>query len=642
MLKRNTFLLAVVLFFLGAATAVLFPPNRPETTLYSYSAPATAVSGERTKWHPITIDFTGPFAHETDDAPNPFLDYRLQVTFTGPQGQVYHVPGFFAGDGQGNGSGDIWRVIFAADHAGLWQYTAAFHTGANIAVDLDMNNGAPHSFHGASGDFQIHDPMCPQPGFLAHGRLEYVHNHYLKFADGDYWIKGGLDSPENFLAYAGFDNTFSQGGILPDFIHYYEPHIADWQPGDPYFVSEDTGYDSRGIIGALNYISSQGLNSIYFLPMNLGGDGQDVYPFIAPENSHYNKTHYDISKLHQWNMVLAHAQNKGIALHIVLAETELANRTWLDGGELGVERKLYYRELIARFGYLLAIKWNLSEENDYSVHHLHQFAAYIRALDWNKHQLAVHTHLNDFSYYLALLGDQKFTNTSIQYTTDLADSLVESWRNQSAQTGHPWVVDMDENSYALTSSNEDNLRIQLLYPIYFSGGNIEWYLGYYPLPLGGDVNLEDFRYRDKMWRHTRYAREFMSANLPFWEMEPQDFLLTGENVSRGIGQVFAKQGEVYALYLPTADGHGRLNLTGYPGVFTLRWFNPRLGLFMGEPRLVAGGGSVDIGSPPEQVNEDWVVLVQQGAGRGRYQPLVGENLSFLPVVVRACPGGIIP
>ncbi|HUM71197.1 MAG TPA: DUF5060 domain-containing protein, partial [Chloroflexota bacterium] len=255
MLKRNTFLLIVILFCLGGGTAVLFPTNRPEAILYSYGAPETAVSGELTKWHPLTIDFTGPFAHETDDAPNPFLDYRLQVTFTGPQGQVYHVPGFFAGNGQGYGSGNIWRVIFAPDSAGNWQYTVAFHSGANIAVDLDMNNGTPHSFHGASGAFHIHDPICPQPGLLAHGRLQYVGSHYLKFADGDYWIKGGIDSPENFLAYAGFDNTVSQGGPLPDFLHYYEPHRADWRPGDPNFVSEDTGYDAKGIIGALNYMS---------------------------------------------------------------------------------------------------------------------------------------------------------------------------------------------------------------------------------------------------------------------------------------------------------------------------------------------------------------------------------------------------
>jgi len=57
--------------------------------------------------------------------------------------------------------------------------------------------------------------------------------------------------------------------------------------------------------------------------------------------------HYDISKLGQWEQVFAHAQRSGIHLHFVLNESEEANKRELDNGELGVERMLYYRELIA-------------------------------------------------------------------------------------------------------------------------------------------------------------------------------------------------------------------------------------------------------------------------------------------------------
>ena len=35
----------------------------------------------------------------------------------------------------------------------------------------------------------------------------------------------------------------------------------------------------------------------------------------------------------------------------------------LDLGALGPERKLYFREIIARFGYELALNWNVGEEN---------------------------------------------------------------------------------------------------------------------------------------------------------------------------------------------------------------------------------------------------------------------------------------
>ena len=39
----------------------------------------------------------------------------------------------------------------------------------------------------------------------------------------------------------------------------------------------------------------------------------------------------------------------------------------LDGGNLGIQRKLYCRELIARFGHNLALNWNLGEENTQST-----------------------------------------------------------------------------------------------------------------------------------------------------------------------------------------------------------------------------------------------------------------------------------
>ena len=39
------------------------------------------VSGEMKMWHKVTLDLSGPYAHESDNAPNPFTDYRMSVTF---------------------------------------------------------------------------------------------------------------------------------------------------------------------------------------------------------------------------------------------------------------------------------------------------------------------------------------------------------------------------------------------------------------------------------------------------------------------------------------------------------------------------------------------------------------------------------
>ena len=373
--------------------------------------------------------------------------------------------------------------------------------------------------------------------------------------------------------------------------------------------------------------------------MNLGGDGQETYPFVGAANTDYDKTHYDISKLNQWNIVFEHAQRQGIALHVVLAETEIGNEQWLDNGELGVQRMLYYREMIARFGYILGLKWNLSEENDYSLAHLQAFADYIQALDWAGHPITAHTHLDDQTYYSHMLGDGRFSATAFQYNTSLSSYLVENWRTYSANAGRPWVIDMDENFDNLTSSNEQFLRKTVLYPIYFSGGNVEWYLGYHSLPLGGDMRLEDFRTRKQMWDYTWHARRFMLENLPFWQMIPQDHLLDGETLEWAEGQVFVLPGQVYAVYLPTADGSGILDMSQASGPFLKRWFDPRTGEFIGSASQVQAGGQLPLGSPPAVGGEDWVVLLQamsQISGPSFYG--VGENDTYLPIILSpACP-----
>lgn len=607
--------------------------------------PSSVITGTLVKWHPVTVSFNGgPYANETDDAPNPFLDYRLQVTFTGPGGQVYEVPGFFAGDGQGHGSGNVWQVRFSPDQAGTWRYVASFRYGSEVAVDLNPAAGTSAGyFDGLSGTFTIAPLDCQASGFLKWGRLEYTGEHYLKFRDGGYWIKGGTNSPENFLAYKGFDNTQSHGGPLPYFLHEYAPHVFYWQSGDPYFVSADTGYDSRGIIGALNYLALHHVNSIYLLVMNLGGDGQDTYPFIGAARTRYDKTHYDISKLHQWNIVFEHAQRKGIALHIVLAETEIENEQWLDDGALGVERKLFFRELIARFSYLLALKWNLSEENDYQPPLLFEFANMIQALDWANHPIAVHTKYNrPDHYYYYFLGDSRFTATSIQYAIEPANAFVETWRAYSAAAGRPWILDMDENAVPLTHENAIDLSRQILYPVYFSGGNLEWYQGSYDLPLGGDLNLEDFSTREQMWWFTWNARRFMHEHLPFWEMQPADDLLTGEAEAYGPGHVFMKPGSVYAVHLPVGTPSGSLDLHDAPGPFLMNWYNPRQGTFHDHTFVVNGGGLLSLGMPPDRPFEDWVVLLTRPTAN-RVFGLNGMNTSYLPLVahnvLESCPPG---
>ena len=596
------------------------------TSIVSHAA---TVTGQLEKWYPVNMDFVGPLLDEADDSPNPFLDFRLNVTFTSPSGSRVVVPGFFAGNGEGGGRGNIWRARFSPDEVGQWSYSASLKNAGEIAVSLDEDAGSSVQLEGATGRFNISAVSGAAPEFVQNGRLEYVGEHYLKFRDGPYWIKGGTDSPENILGFAGIDNTVDQGGNDIDFLHEYSEHRSDWTNGDPLFTSSTSGVDSRGIIGALNYLGAQGVNSIYFLPMNLGGDGQDTYPFVDAANTRHNKTHYDISKLHQWDMILNHAQNSGIALNIVLSETEDANERWLDNGELGVERKLFFRELIARFGYLLAVKWNLGEENDFPLVELQKHADFIQALDWSNKPIAVHTHINQFFRYGELVGDSRFSATSIQYDPEFAGQFVEQWRTNSDSTGRPWVLDMDENTNGLGSEGVDQRRKEILYDVFFSGGNIEWYFGSQPLPLGGDTTAENFRLREDMWQQMRYAREMMQRELPFWRMAPADNLVSGDSGDYGGAEVFALSGEVYAVYLPRTNGTETIDISAADSLFKQRWFNPRTGAMTEGRDNVASSGSLSLGTPPSELGEDWVTLITTADSNG--------SVTTVPVVENEAP-----
>lgn len=590
------------------------PMNRAMALLVNSMGIAKAASAEEEvvestlaafwKGYPITVNFSGPEMNASDSAPNPFLDYRLTVTFTSPSGNSYVVPGYFDGDGEGGLRGGVWRARFSPDETGVWTHEASFRRGKEVAIDLDPAAGEGTAFDGETGSFSIAPAPEDAPDFYRWGRLEYAGGHYLKFRDGGYWLKGGTDSPEDFLGYAGFVNT--EPGKFGG--HKFENHGQDWREGDP-----DWG-DGKGknIIGALNYLAEKEVNSIYVLTMNIGGDGKNVHPFLGPLNLNGNpdndNLHFDLKKLAQWDVVFEHAQRRGLMLHFVLNEAEERNKRELDDTELGVERKLYYRELVARFGHHPALQWNLCEEYNLKVNfgpeRIKAFAQYLQDVDPYDHPITVHHSSTLDKTWTPFLGDPRFTVGSFQVNEV---ELVETWRAKSVAAGQPLVIGMDEYFPDTTSpENTDRHRREYLWPIYFSGGNVEFI-------LSDLLRTDDFRKWDPLWTYTAIARKFMET-LPFWEMEPADGLLSGSSEYQGTnnllpGQVFAKAGEIYAVYLPLAEATGMLDLRGVDGDFVKRWFNPRKGAFSGDPETITGGDAVSLGRVPQDPESDWVVLL---------------------------------
>ena len=483
-------------------------------------------------------------------------------------------------------------------------------------MSLDTEAGKPAGFDGCRGSFRIEDRDDSAPGFLKWGRLAYAGNHYLKFRDGPYWIKGGTDSPEDLLAYEGFANTRSGSRFK---VKTYSNHVQDWRAGDPDW---DNG-QGRGIIGALNYLAAQHVNLIYFLPMNIGGDGRNVWPFSGPINPDGDEAndnvHYDIRKLHQWEIAFGHAQKKGIVLHFVFNEAEEKNKLEL-GAELTTERKLFYREMVARFGHHNAILWNLCEEYnigglDLRPQNVKAFAGYLRELDPYDHPITVHHAGDPVKVWSPFLGDARFSITSLQIGNRDIEPVIETFRRLSRAAGCPLPVAIDEFTVTthdkpwLPEYDAEALRREKLWPAYLSGGQVEFILSEL-------LDTQDFRKYEDLWRYTWQARRFLEENLPFWEMEPADDLLEGESVFQGRtsshdGQVFAKAGTCYALYFPAAEETGTLDLTDAPGRLVQQWYNPRTGQFAGSREIVAGGGKVRIGPPPEDREKDWTLLLKR-------------------------------
>jgi hypothetical protein len=203
------------------------------------------------------------------------------------------------------------------------------------------------------------------------------------------------------------------------------------------------------------------------------------------------------------------------------------------------------------------------------------------------------------------LGDRLFPVTSFQ--TRKTD-IVDFWFKESHSAGFPQVVGMDESFPDKASTeNADRHRREYIWPIYLSGGQFESILDEL-------TRTEDFRKYEQHWKYIWYARKFMEQNLPFWEMRPMDELLTDESQYSGEanvsgGQVFAKKGEVYAIYLPNAEETGILDLSGVSGIFVQRWYNPRTGEFEKSSREIKGGQPIALGSPPGKASEDWAVLM---------------------------------
>lgn len=611
----------IVHIFILTASLIIFGCRQTEEIL---------VIGELKKWHSVTLLINGPASGEMDND-NPFLNYRLDVTFTHGD-QTFVVPGFYAADGNAAetsaDSGNKWMTRFTPNRTGEWHYNISFKKGENIAVAESAVHGSKaYRTDGKTGTFTIADNNKTGIDNRAKGMLQYVGEPYLKYAEtGEYFIKVGVDAPENLLGYEDFDASTN----VFDLRKSWSFHERDFEEDARPFLWQ--GEKGKNLLGAINYLASEELNVFSFLTFNVDGDDRNIIPHllkVPPEDyeayanvkknvgawdSLFHKTRFDVSKLEQWERIFQFAETRGMFLHFKTHETETDHL--MDKGVFGVEGKLYYRELIARFGHHLSLNWNLGEENDQPIEEVIKVANYVHNLDPYKHHLVIHTFPNRDDRYQHFIGDQSpLSGASLQLRDpefkDVHDRVLK-WRYKSDSTGRRWALAVDEPGkadIALLPDDEDPehdlARQNALWGTLMAGGfGVEWYFGYQS--PHSDLTCQDFRSRDLFWDQNRHARRLFERHIPFWEMESADALTTDD-----LSYCFAKKDHVYLVFLPMGVETTSVDLGNSGNELTLQWYNPRDGgdLQTGSVDKVTANGIVELGFPPSEKEKDWVALI---------------------------------
>ncbi len=476
----------------------------------------------------------------------------VDVTFTAPGGKTYKVPGFYDGDGAGGPDGSVWKVRFSADEVGAWRYAS---------------RSAEPLLDGRAGSFTVEPPAATAPLFYRWGRLERVGTaadkvRYLKFRDGPHWLKAGCDDPENFL------------GKLKNF---------------------DTPAKRRA---AIDYLAGKGINSFYVLTHNVAGDDSDVWPWIGSDVKEAKANggkdaRFDVAKLGQWRSLFEHMQERGVVPYLVLEDDSAWN---------GLDRARYYREIVARFGDLPALLFNFAEEHN-ETHTLAAALEWMRVLaeiDPYRHPRGIH---NVNAPADAYADSEHVDFTAIQ--TGGPDPL------QHNRIARDWIGRCRARGTRVLVTGFDEPRPELdrrgWWSAYLGGGVWEAHVTKpYDRPLVA---------WDEAWTQLGGARAFMET-LPFWEMEPANFL-----VSAGNAFCLAKPGEAYALYLPKG-GAVEVNLTPGPR-YRYQWWDPRGGR-QTRPRNggTTGGGAVRLSAPS---SDDWALRIVKTGGQGNSAPLAFDT-----------------
>jgi hypothetical protein len=327
---------------------------------------------------------------------------------------------------------------------------------------------------------------------------------------------------------------------------------------------------------------------------------------------------------------------RGIQLQLVLEESENDQLPASAGGlghGLTPERRLYYREMVARFAHHHALIWVIGDESNYfeDVPTMEALASEIRSLDPYRHPIAFHGKHpcpscwpaipSVFDQYSPYFDFPAFEATAFQTAPGAYNNVVTQLR--AGQTSSPrWAHYGDEQSLNAIPSNLDENRRKALWGSLMGGGaGVAWYPGnnvssQYPAGVDKcdyfDLSAEDLGLFEDYFRQTRHALEIFQGQLPFTEMVANDALASP---SGSQDYVFCRPEDpaagikaVYAVYRGTGS---TTELTLGSGTHTVDWFDPRTGAGPVAGADLVGPGPQILTAPAEDPGMDWLAVVRQ-------------------------------
>ncbi len=544
------------------------------------------------KWQMIEISMEGPQSR-ADGTPNPFA-IVVDVTFTGPSGTEWTIPAFYNGDGAGGQNGSVWQVRFSGPEVGDWAFVSS-------STNEKLNN--------VKGSFTVSEIPGDAQGFYKTGRIQYTGTaenkiRYFKFADGPYWIKCGADSPEGFLSITN-----------------------DW-----YYNSLEKRKEG------IDYLSDVGINSLYMMVGMIGGDyPSKVWPWLEPveensgsdDNNNFDDdaVRFHIPRLEDWLDLFHYMQKKGVAVYMIGQD---------DDSDDDYNHGRFYRELIARFGWLPGVMFNDKEESGVK-------AEAIRFSEMDPYGIPTACHNYNYPSQErshGIVENAHFDMTSIQsgrthHPFDEPGSCSFDAKKAPAGLCHNMVAIAWIN--ACKSQNKRVLVVNFDEPrggAWSSGRHMWWsaYIGgaggfeYLETSIGKEG--ETFADYDDIWTTLAGAGRFME-HFEFVAMEPRNDLITD-----GRAFCLAEPGKQYAVYV-VDDDEPDFTIKLQSGTkYELSWWNPENGpdgVFEGTQEIDGGTQTLTLPSRAGKLG-DWAVrIVAKGGGTGNVAPSASDgNVSVNP------------